>query len=85
MNIYIIDISAGARHSAALSSSGAVYLWGEGKNHCTFQSTVEHINYPMPVASQIIGAEKIVRVSCGDALTVLITVNRKQFTNPKVR
>ena len=60
MSIYIIDISAGARHSAALSSSGAVYLWGEGKNHCTLQTTVEHINYPMPVASSVLGLEKVV-------------------------
>lgn len=84
-NIFIVDISAGSRHSAIISSAGDLYTWGEGKHNCILQPGTEHLYYPTTVSPALLETRKVVRVACGESFTVVVTVPKKFFNDPKIR
>ncbi|XP_026673021.1 RCC1 and BTB domain-containing protein 1 [Ceratina calcarata] len=70
-NKFVVDIACGSYHSLALTREGEVYAWG-GNNFGQVNSNVGvNLNTPKKVNSAL--TLKIVSISCGQAMNMVIT------------
>jgi len=74
---FVVQIAACGFHSAALTYSGDVYTWGEGKFGRLGHGTPE-INISQPKKISTFG--KIVQISCGGFHTAAVSESGKLFT-----
>ncbi|KAG6604496.1 E3 ubiquitin-protein ligase HERC2 [Phytophthora cinnamomi] len=69
----ITHISCGEEHSAAVSSDGALYCWGSGRDGKLGTGSLD--DEDAPVAIDSLSSVKVARVECGSSQTLVVTQN----------
>lgn len=75
-------VVAGHRHSAAITQSGELYVWGHKNNGLLGLGDSDSSSndfVPLPVFHPFFKGVRILQVSCSDAHTAIITENNELF------
>jgi alpha-tubulin suppressor-like RCC1 family protein len=69
----VVAISAGSRHSAAVTDDGAVWVWGSQANGRTGSAGKADLPAPARLSAGALAHERAASVACGDWHTVVVT------------
>jgi alpha-tubulin suppressor-like RCC1 family protein len=76
--LVFVNVSLGARHSAAVTADGALYTWGAGHDYQLGHGDNRCIATPTRVA--FFAGETVRTVACGRLMTVAVTVGNAVYT-----
>lgn len=74
----VVEIACNAFHSAAVTTKGQLYTWGDGKYGNLGHGNCESSLVPKLVES--LCAERVCKVACGTTFTVVVTENGHVYT-----
>jgi alpha-tubulin suppressor-like RCC1 family protein len=66
----VIRFSCGGMHTVAISDTGGIYSWGEGRDYKLGQPTDKDVFLPLPIKA--FDNHVVTKVSCGSNATLLL-------------
>eukprot|EP00347_Sterkiella_histriomuscorum_P022145 403331523 len=80
LDLFFLGVSSGDTHCAAVSSLGALYMWGESTDGCLGrpppESNPKQISL-MPLEVDFFNDKRVHQVSCGEKFTIVSVIDRK--------
>ena len=77
--LQVVQVFSGSFHSIALTSDGALHIWGKGANHRLGLGSASDVDMPFPINMEDFGDREILSVSCGHYHNLAITVDGSLF------
>lgn len=82
LDLYFVSISSGASHSAAVTSLGGLYMWGESTSGSLGRPPPDGSTKSkcfMPLAVDFFSDKQVLHVACGELFTIVTTVDKRDL------